>query len=98
MIAHVYGCNNLTGSAVFFISLDFKQNAKENGRMRMNSSMSDVSKIFYLERIYATPKRNLLSKWATMQKTERGRYPGFRKGIFTYNYSVSLNERSFNPL
>jgi hypothetical protein len=44
----------VTGSTVFFITHGFKRNAEENERRLMDSNMSDVSKIFYLEVIDAT--------------------------------------------
>ena len=44
----------VVGSTAFFIVHGFRQNAQEAERKMLNSSMSDVSKIFYLEVIDAT--------------------------------------------
>jgi len=44
----------VVGSTVFFITHGFKQNAEQREKDLTNSSMSDLSKIFYLEIIDAT--------------------------------------------
>jgi len=44
----------VVGSTAFFITHGFKQNAEENERKLLNSDMSDISKILYLEVIDAT--------------------------------------------
>lgn len=44
----------VVGSTAFFITHGFKQNAEENEKKLLNSNMTDISKIFYLEIIDAT--------------------------------------------
>ncbi len=44
----------VVGSTAFFITHGFKQNAEENEKKLLGSSMTDVSKVFYLEIIDAT--------------------------------------------
>lgn len=44
----------VVGSTAFFITHGFKQNAEEQEKRMMSSSMSDISKIMYLEVIDAT--------------------------------------------
>jgi uncharacterized protein len=44
----------VVGSTAFFITHGFKQNAEENEKKLMQTGLSDISKIFYLEVIDAT--------------------------------------------
>ncbi len=53
-ISNMMALGTVVGSAVFFITHGFKQNAEANEKNLLSSNVSDISKLFYLEIIDAT--------------------------------------------